>query len=398
MNTLSISLKNLRRRPFRSAALILSVALVAGLMFSGAIGMKGVLSSITLGAKKLGADLMVVPEGHEEKMRTTLIAGRPSIHYMPGAVVERVLNVRGVKQASPQLFIKATSYECCTDVDAILIAFDPKTDFTVTPWLKEAIHRPLGRGEVIVGRSLPVEKGEKMRFYGMELIVKGYLSDTGFDYIDHGVFMTFETAREMIRLSRTQAREPLRIDEHAVSAVLVQLDPSVTPERAAVFVEYEIKGVKAIAAQDVVSAVKAQLLVLIRIIFGVGLSLWCVTIVLIAVVFSMIVNERRREIGILRSLGAKKKTIFSLIMEEAMLISSIGGILGIAAGGAFLYAVKRPIMSVFKLPYLWPGIYFIVAAACAVVFASILTGIAAAAYPVMRTIRLEPYEAIKGGE
>lgn len=47
-----------------------------------------------------------------------------------------------------------------TDVDAILIAFDPATDFTVSPWLKEAIDRPLGKDEAIIGRSLPVEKGE----------------------------------------------------------------------------------------------------------------------------------------------------------------------------------------------------------------------------------------------
>jgi putative ABC transport system permease protein len=398
MTTLSIAIKNITRKPFRSIALILSVSLVAALLFAGAISMKGVLNSITLGAKKLGADLMVVPEGHEDKVRTTLIAGKPSLHYMPDAVVSQVRKVQGVKQASPQLFIKATSFPCCTDVDAVLIAFDPDTDFTVSPWLKEAIDRPLGKDEVIIGRSLPVATGDQMRFYGKELTVAGFLSDTGFDYIDHGVFMTFETARDMIRQSKKQAVEALNIDERAVSTVLVQLDPAVSPERAAVFVEYEIKGVKAIASQDVVGAVKAQLLVLLQILLGVGSSLWIVTLVLITVVFSMIVNERQRELGILRSLGAGKKTVFTLITLEAVIISIIGGFAGLGAGGGLLFLLKKPVMAAFKLPYLWPDAAFIAAAGAVTISLSIITGTAAVLYPAFRCSRMEPYEAIRKGE
>ena len=52
-----LAVKNITRKPFRSIALILSVALVSGLLFAGAISMKGVLTSISLGAKRLGADL-----------------------------------------------------------------------------------------------------------------------------------------------------------------------------------------------------------------------------------------------------------------------------------------------------------------------------------------------------
>jgi putative ABC transport system permease protein len=398
MTILYLALKNIRRKLFRSMALVLSVALVSGLLFAGAISMKGVLTSISLGAKKLGADLMVVPEGSEEKVRTTLIAGKPSPVYMPAATLEKVVKIKGVKAASPQLFLKATSFACCTNVDAVLIAFDPATDFTVGPWLKEAIDRPIGKNEIIIGRSLPVEKGEQMVFYGTPLTVVGYLSDTGFDYIDHGVFMTMATARDMIRHSKEKAVEPLKIAEDAISTVLVQLDPSVTPERAAVFVEYEIKGVKAIASQDVVGAVKNQLLVLLKILLGVGFALWIVTLVLITVVFSMIVNERQREIGILRSLGAKRKTVFSLITVEAVIVSLIGGIAGIGAGGGVLYLLKKPVMAAFKLPYLWPDNVFIISAGGATLLIAIITGMAAVLYPAFRCSRMEPYEAIRKGE
>lgn len=398
MNIFSYAARNIKRRLFRSLALILSVTLVSGLLFSGAVSIKGVLNSISIGTKRLGADLMVVPEGFADKIKTTLIAGTPSVFYMPPENLEKIKNIKGVRAASPQLFIKGTQYECCTNVDAFLVAFDPATDFTITPWLNESINRPLGKDEIIIGRSIPVAKGDEMKFYGKSLKVVGTLSDTGLEYIDHGVFMTFETARDMIRTSKEKAIEPLMISEDAISTILIQLNPDVSPERAAVFVEYELSGVKAIAAQDVIGGVKRQLFALLRILLGIGISLWVITIVLIAVVFSMIVNERQREIGILRSIGAKRRAVFSFITAEAFIISLIGGLAGIVAGGLLIYSLKVPLTGAFNLPYLWPDRIFIVSAIIVTLFISTSTGIVAAFYPALRCSRMEPYEAIRKGE
>ncbi len=398
MTLLYIAKKNLKRKPFRTSALIISIALVSGLLFAGAISMKSVLTSIKSGAERLGADLMVVPEGYEEKARSTLIAGKPSVFYMPGEVLDKVRKIKGVKQASPQLFIKSTSYPCCTYVDVLLVAFEPETDFTVKPWLQETIKRDLGKDEVIIGASIPVSTGEKMTFYGKELTVVGTLSRTGLEYIDHAVYMTLETARDLITVSKTKSYESLDIGENVYSAILVQLDPNISPERAAVFIEYEIKGVKAITSQDVIGTVKKQLFALLRTLFGLGISLWIVTIILVGVVFSMIVNERQREIGILRSLGAKKSGIFYLITIEAFIISVAGGITGIIAGGVLLLIIKDPIRIAFNLPYLWPGPVFVIATGITILLISIITGTGTALFPALRTSRMEPYEAIRSGE
>jgi putative ABC transport system permease protein len=398
MTIFYLALKNIKRKTFRSAALILCVAIISGLIFAGTISMKGVLTSISLGAKRLGADLMVVPNGYEENISSTIIAGKPSSYYMPYDILNKIKNIKGVKQASPQLFLKSTTYPCCTDVDVMLIAFDPSSDFTIGPWLKQSIGRPLRKDEIIIGRSIPVAIGDKMTFYGKSLTVVGDLSQTGFDYVDKGVFMTFETARDMIIHSKEKAVEPLKISENSISTILVQLEPSVSAERAVVYIEYEVPDVKAIASEDVVGTVKRQLLVLLRILGGTGFILWAVTIIMITVVFSMIVNERQREIGILRSLGAKRTSIFALITLEALVITAIGSIIGIAAGGGILYLSKKLVMAAFKLPYLWPGNKFVILAAIATILISIITGMAAVFYPAFRCSRMEPYEAIRKGE
>ncbi len=56
---------------------------------------------------------------------------------MDRAMLDQVKVVDGVKNVTPQLFVKPTSFTCCFNVDVFLIAFDPETDFTVKPWLEK---------------------------------------------------------------------------------------------------------------------------------------------------------------------------------------------------------------------------------------------------------------------
>ncbi|HCC54409.1 MAG TPA: hypothetical protein DEQ20_05725 [Desulfobulbaceae bacterium] len=398
MHQLSLAIRNLSRKSFRSVALALSLALVVGLIFAGAIAMKSISTSITLGAQRLGADLMIVPEGYEDSARSTLIAGKPSVFYMPEAVLAKVRRVKGVLQATPQLFLKSSDFECCTFVDVLLIAFDQQTDFTIGSWLKDAIKRPLADNETIIGRSIPVATGVTMKYFDTPLTVVGDLETTGLEYIDHAAFMTMGTARQMIRNSKKTPDQALKIGEDVISTVLVQLDPAITPERAKVFVEYEVEGVKALTSQDVIGAVKRQLQVLIQTIGGIGLVLWLITVILIGIVFSMAVNERQREIGLLRAMGARRCDIFSLITIEAALLSLAGGLIGLAAGGGLLLVCREPIRIAFKLPYLWPDTGYILLAALGALAVALISGVAAAAWPAFRSSRMEPYLAIRKGE
>jgi putative ABC transport system permease protein len=163
-------------------------------------------------------------------------------------------------------------------------------------------------------------------------------------------------------------------------------------------VEYEIEGVQAISSQDVIGAVKKQLYVLLQSIFSLGVALWLVTLVLIGIVFSMIVNERQREMGLLRSLGAKRRNIFAIITIESVFLSLIGGVLGIVAGGSVLLLLKHPIQAAFNLPSLWPDPIFIALAAATALVMALMSGVVAVFYPAYKCSRMEPYATIRKGE
>jgi len=63
--------------------------------------------------------------------------------------------------------------------------------------------------------------------------------------------------------------------------------------------------------------------------------------ILVSIYNSM--NERKRDIAIMRSLGARKKTILSIILMEGFVISFVGGITGIVASHLLIYFFRETI-------------------------------------------------------
>ena len=60
-------------------------------------------------------------------------------------------------------------------------------------------------------------------------------------------------------------------------------------------------------------------------------------------------NERRREMAILRALGAQPRTIFGLLLAESALLSAAGAVIGAAMLYAGLFALRPVIDEVFGL-------------------------------------------------
>ncbi len=396
----SIARKNIKRKFFRSVAIGLSVAIVAATLFVVTTIMGSVETSLKKGTARLGADIMVVPAEAEAEARTALLAGEPGTFYMAKSLVDAVRKVEGVRDVSSQIYLKTAQYKCCDVGDMLLIGFDPENDFTIIPWLTERLNRPLNHDEAIMGRGLTAFAiGNRMKFYGSEFEIVGMLEETGMKFIDNSVFFPYQAIQQMAEDSKKKNDvQTVELLEDHVSTVLVQVKPEITPERVAIFIEYNVPGVKAIVSEQVISSVRRQLFVLLRSILSITLILWVMALLLIGVVFSMIVNERQREIGLLRAMGAKKGNVFRLILTEASVISLGGGIAGLVCGGAFLYFFKSFIRSALKIPYLWPSTPDFILLILICLFLSFITGTGAALFPALRSMTMEPYEAIRRGE
>jgi putative ABC transport system permease protein len=103
-------------------------------------------------------------------------------------------------------------------------------------------------------------------------------------------------------------------------------------------------------------------------------------------IMMMTVNERTHEIGIRKSLGARRRDIRRQFLVEAILLSTLGGALGVLAG----WSLATLVATVSPLPArvtLWS-----VGAALAL---GAGTGIIFGVYPASRAARLDPITALR---
>ncbi|MBQ0117119.1 MAG: ABC transporter permease [Flavobacterium sp.] len=98
------------------------------------------------------------------------------------------------------------------------------------------------------------------------------------------------------------------------------------------------------------------------------------------------VTERTREIGVRKSLGAKKNTIATQFFTETLVISFIGGFLGIVFGILIGYSVGKAMEFEFATPWM---------AIIAAVITTFLVAIVSGLYPAVKASKLDPVEALR---
>ncbi len=234
MNIPYVALKNLKRKITRTWLLFAIVAVVSGTLFTATLFLKSINNALKLGTYRLGADILVVPASAETRAKAALLSGEPTQFLMNRSVLDQVRKIEGVKAATPQLFLKPSSFSCCFNVEIFLVAFDPETDFTVKPWLEKHLNRPLGPNEIITGREIPVIAGDNIPFFGTTFSVVGTMEPTGMDFFDRTGFMSLDGAYKMAEDSKLKALQPLDISRDQVSTVLVQVTEDFSPDRVAI--------------------------------------------------------------------------------------------------------------------------------------------------------------------
>jgi putative ABC transport system permease protein len=390
MQVFYLALKNIRGSGFRSLAILLAVMGVAGFLLATTLVIKGAEYSLDSGLKRLGADILVVPAGAENKVETALLMGKPTNVWMPTGNLKSVATIQGVQAVSAQSYL-ASLYgaACCAVSEMFIVVYDPKTDFAVTPWLEKNIGRPLVKGEVIGGSYVFVPPGEKyIKLYGYDLTLKGNLSATGTG-IDQTLFMTIETAQDMAKSSVITAVEPIRVDSNQISAIMVKVNPGEDVHKVALQIFRNTLGMVPIESPNLFGTFRNQMNGLLWGFFAITVVVWVISIVLIGLIFSMAANERRREMSVLRAVGATRGFIFRSVLTEAILLALTGAVSGIAISSLGIYIFKDFLAQSLKMPFLFPSVTSFIGLFSIGVASAIITVTMAALIPAYRISRQE---------
>ncbi|MHB0914861.1 MAG: ABC transporter permease [Thermoleophilia bacterium] len=286
-----------------------------------------------------------------------------------------------------------------------MVGIDPETDFTVRPWVKAGTDiGTLRDDEIILGSEgyifLGLEEakpGDKVIFYGREFTIAGVLEPTGIGIDDSG-YVTLDAIYGMADLADENAMLQVDVEPGDISLVMVDVREGYARGDVATEIS-RIGGVSAISSRELMSTTVAQKLEsLAPGMLLIGAGFWLVTVLMIGAIFSMVVNERRRELGLLQAIGATRRYIFRMVMLESLQLTFIGGAIGLIVGGVALLAFKGALATSLGIAFLWPSSLYLAVMVVSYLGLAVATGVLGALYPATIASRLEPYQAIRTGE
>lgn len=118
-----------------------------------------------------------------------------------------------------------------------------------------------------------------------------------------------------------------------------------------------------------------------------------VTVIVVANTFSVILAQRTRELALLRTLGAKRGQVRSMVTGEAAVIGLIGGIIGILLGTGVVWGGTLVLAAALDLPYVsfgpawWPPVVGLLV--------GIVVTLLAASRPARAATRVAPLAALR---
>jgi len=427
-----VAAQNIGRRLLRAVLLGLSVTLAVGVGFAGFVGGWALRDGVITSFSRMGADIVVVPAGALVNLTTTLLTVQPTESELDSGLAAQIRSIPGVGNVAPQRVVRARAEGRTIN----MIAFDPQTDFTVQPWRPAGSSAKLDGDAVLIGERVSTTSvGSVLSICGQPLPVTARLGHTGVGPFDESYFITFATLEKLIQAwheicraagiavgSRPSGANTTPVDgveainahrhellsgpasclpeleSDRVSALLVQLAPGASAQQV-MFAIGQIPNVKQIAGNSVFTTTRQALGTLFKGAIVVAALLLLGLLILISMLFSAVVQERYRELGLLRAMGARPNHIMSMILTEAATITLMGGLFGLGFGVALVFGFARTLGFYFAslgVPSAWPPAQITAVVAVIALVISAALGAIGAFLPSWRARRLDPYVMIVG--
>jgi putative ABC transport system permease protein len=396
MDILKLAWRNANGNTFRSITVFICAALIAGFTVAATIVIGGAQRSLNLALERLGADIIVVSAGSEQLMENAFLMGVPARTWMPREIVHQIAAIPDIEKVSPQFFLATLrGAVCCSVPEMLLIAYEPETDFTLKPWLENNLENGLNLGEAVGGAFVFVPRDPGyILVYGSEIDLMGNLEQTGTG-LDRSMFFTFETAYEIARLSSTEAMDELDIPQDSVSAVMVKTRLGTDIHSIATQIQETIPYVSAVESSNLFHSQRLEIIGLLQSVLALLGIAWLLCVTLIGLVFSMAVNERRQEIGVLRALGLPRPFVLKSLLSEGLILAMAGGSAGIAFFTFAIYLFRNLIIQSMGVPFLIPSplrLTGLVVGALVLTLGSVALG---ALLPILRVSRMDPSLAMR---
>ena len=370
------------------------VTLSSAVLFASLVLSQSLKSGIAGLRSRMGADLLVVPEGYEKGAENILLSGEPNYFYMERKVLDSVRAVEGVEKASGQFYLTSLSESCC-DFPIQIIGFEPESDFVIQNWAKSRVKTGTNEEFLLSGSNVNLTKGS-VKFFGNEHKISARLSKSGTG-MDNVIFCDFASLERIFEDASSRGFGFISDGDtkNKLSTVLVKISPDSSADAVALRIKKVLPGVHVIVGEKFIRNFSEKLSAIFVFLYSISILLFLITIISLALVFSITINERRREFSILRVLGANRSLLCSVLFWEAGILGAGGSILGIGLSALIVIPFNALIAEKLGLPFAMSGPGWILAFAGAVFVVTVLSCLISAANGAVRVSKIEPYGDVK---
>lgn len=247
----------------------------------------------------------------------------------------------------------------------------------------------IGATADIDGQELPL--GSKFNIKGEVFAVAGILKKKGNPIFDNAILMTTKSIEELFDV------------KNDYSIIVIELDPETDLKETQDVIERKLRrdrnqnvgeeDFEISSAQETLDSLNSILLTVQVLLAGIAaISLLVGAIGITNTMFTSIL-ERRREIGIMKSIGAKNSDIQLIFLLESGLLGLSGGIIGLVLGTLISKGVELGVMLAFGESLIKAVIPWWLAFG-ALTFA-LLLGTISGTLPARKASQLKPVEALK---
>ncbi len=396
---IKIAIRNVRTRRLRSWLTMLGVVIGIFLIMSLLSLSEGLKGAVMQQLRMMGKDIIMIMPGEITDIVSMMVGGLE----LTDDDIKAIKKAEGVDVVIPMTY-KGIAMRCQGEKRTVLLCGIPleesldmlKTDMGFT--LVEGRWPVPGKREIFVGYLVPEEifsgmkTGTQITLKGKKFEVVGVLKSVGSKqddsqvYVDLDIYREITGEREGANMAMAKV-EPGYSTEEVVENIKESLDESRKRKRGEDLPSYTV--ISSEKMTDIVGNVMGLIQVAIF-----GFASIAIVVGGIGIMNTMYtsVHERTREIGIMKAVGAKNKTIILIFLIESGIFGLVGGLGGIilGLGLAKIVEIYCQAQNLFLLKASITPQLIIFG-----VFFSFLVGCLSGFFPARKAAKLKPVDALR---